>query len=95
MRICRLFRLGVILLVMAGVAWIALQLWAFNNCNQIVPGMSRENVYYLLAGPGWQPHCGFGIPEGEHPEFWEWPGYSIRVDFDDNGRVIRTQHWAK
>jgi hypothetical protein len=98
MKVRWLLRLGVMFLAFAGSVWFSLQFWPFSgcpsrvNCNRITPGMSREDVYGLLGGPGWEPDCGVGIPPGEHPEFWEWLDYSIRIDFDNDGPVIREQH---
>ena len=39
-----------------------------------------------------EPPCGFGIPEGEYPEFWRSLVRAVLVDFDADGRVIRTRH---
>jgi len=98
MRHHRLLWLAVIPLALALGTEITLRFWPFEgyvtqtNGGRIVPGMPRADVYRLLGGPGWQPDCRTQTPPGENPEFWYGPVYTVRVDFDDDGRVIRTQH---
>ena len=95
MRTHCLFRLVLIALTLVTGAWTTIRLWPFEgyvtpiNCDRIVPGMSRADVYHLLGGPGWRPKCGVGIPPGEDPEFWSGLGFDVRVDFDYDGQVIR------
>src|SRR5262245_36322233 len=62
------------------------------NCERLVPGVSRAEVHAILGGPGWSPPCGLGIAPGEHTEFWEGRVGVIRVDFGDEGRVLRAQY---
>src|SRR5437879_1798278 len=94
-------KLCVRLLVTIMIGGIALWYWPFEgyitraNCSGIQPGMSRAEVYHLLGGPGWQPDCYTGVPEGEHPEFWHGMVWSVRVAFDNNDRVVRTHHGSR
>src|SRR5262249_18123744 len=61
------------------------------NCPPPVPGPSPHKSHATL-GPGWRPFCRFGIPPGEHPEYWSDATCSICIDFDDQDRVIRVQY---
>src|ERR1700720_4537877 len=95
MRRHRLLTLAIVILVALGVVTCALLgLWPFQSepsYQGILPGTSRAEVYRILGGPGWRPDCAVGVPPGENPEFWEGPDGTIRVDFDDGGRVVRAQ----
>jgi len=87
---------GIAYLVLAGIISFSLAqmpIWiAQANCDRITPGMSREEVYEILGRDGWRPDCGVGATSGEEPVFWISRTYSIRIDFDSNGRVIRVQN---
>lgn len=54
-------------------SWGIVQLWPFEgavtwiNCERIKSGMSRDEVYNLLGGPGWKHDCGVGIPPASTP----------------------------
>jgi hypothetical protein len=91
----RLLWVGVILLVLAGVSVAMdpnlLRIPPPHNYDRVPPGTPRAEVYRILGGPGWKPHCGTGIPAGEDPEFWDTPEGPVRVDFNYAGFVIRAQ----
>lgn len=80
---------AVLLLAASHAVW-----WwpGYRGAAWVKPGMSRTVVYRLLGGSGWQPDCGVGVPPGENPEFWHSPLGNVRIEFDDDGHVIRVQH---